>query len=400
MLPATAPPVGPTDEPVDARRTADDRISHAIDLGWRLAALRATTYDEEPQNLVSDGPLRAVLSLPVSERLEVDLLAAEGQALRLGVPLDEDKLDRLKMLGVLVQGQNDAAAQFRSTLCDLHLSLAKKLWAENEKEGEAYELGIGLFDTWCRIMTAYKSPTKDVPSEWKDVFGARRVGHMLTLIDDLQSRLDPSAVTVVRDNLKAWRERVSDRVQRGELPTAKEPWCEVRSQALAWRQLLTGDKEPEAYLSAEERAQVRTELIRLMWKRYQPWVLGILPFLAAGVVLFLLNQRGVWNWWSDHKGLTTAVTGTVVTVAGVLGITKASMVRAARSSLQTWSRLLWNRALARVICRSTLRVQFLFPDRPTLWQRLRRAPGTAAREGDLVAAGVAWRALGVRNRKR
>jgi hypothetical protein len=370
MLPATAPPVGATDESVDARRTADDRISHAIDLGWRLAALRATTYDEDAPNLVEDGPLRAVPNLPVSERLEVDLLAAEGQALRLGVPLDESKLDRLKMLAVLVHGQNDSAAQFRNTLCDLHLSLAKQLWAENEKEGEAYELGIGLFDTWCRIRTAYKAEQKDVFVEWKEVFGARRVGHLLTLIDDLQSRLDPSAVTVVRDNLKGWRDRLSH-VKRDEVPSAdKQPWCEVRSQTLAWRQLLTGDKEPEAYLSAEERTQVRSELIHLMWQRYQPWVLGALPFLVTGVVLFLLNQRGVWNWWSDHKGLTTAVTGTVVTVAGVLGISKASMVRAARSSLQTWSQLLWNRALARVICRSTLRVQLLFPDPPSRWQRL------------------------------
>jgi hypothetical protein len=370
MLPITAPPVGATDESVDARRTADDRISRAIDLGWRFAALRATTYDEDAQKLVEDGPLRAVPNLPVSERLEVDLLAAEGQALRLGVPLDENRLDRLKMLAVLVQGQNDSAAQFRNMLCDLHLSLAKKLWAENEKEGEAYELGIGLFDTWCRLMTVYKTDDKDVFAEWKEVFGARRVGHLLTLIDDLQSRLDPSAVTVVRDNLKAWRERVFQ-VDRQQVPAAdKQPWCEVRSQALAWRQLLTGDKEPEAYLSAEERAQVRSELIRLMWQRYQPWVLGVLPFLVAGVVLFLLNQRGVWSWWSENKGLTTAVTGTVVTVAGVLGISKASMVRAARSSLQTWSHLLWNRALSRVICRSTLRVQLLFPEPPSRWQRL------------------------------
>lgn len=370
MLPATAPPIGATDESVDSRRTADDRISRAIDLGWRFAALRAITFDEDLETLSLDGPLPAVPSLPVSERLEVDLLAAEGEALRLGAPLDENRLGRLKMLAVLVQAQNEAAQQFRLTLCELHLSLAKKLWAENEKEGEAYELGIGLFDTWCRIMTAYTSPDTDVAAEWSTVFGRRRVDHLLTLVDDLQTRLDPSAVTVVRDNLQAWRTRVTERVEAGELPAAERPWREVRSQAQAWRQLLTGDKEPEAYLPAKERAKVRSELIRLMWRRYLPYVLGVLPVLVATVVLFLLNQRGVWTWWSDHKAFTTVLTGTVVTVAGVLGITKASMVRAARSSLQTWSRLLWNRALARVICRSTLRVQLLFPDPPSRWQRL------------------------------
>jgi hypothetical protein len=147
----------------------------------------------------------------------------------------------------------------------------------------------------------------------------------------------------------------------------------VRSQALAWRQLLTGDKEPEAYLPAKERAQVRTELIRLMWRRYLPWVLGVAPVLAAVVVLVMLNQRGIWTWWSSNPGLATVVAGTLATVAGVLGISKASMVRAARSSLQTWSRLLWNRALARVVCRSTLRVHLLFPDRPSRRQRLAAA---------------------------
>jgi hypothetical protein len=400
MLPTTAPPPGATDESVDTRRTADDRISRAIDLGWRFATLRATTYDEDVQSLVEDGPLRAVKNLPVSERLEVDLLAAEGQALRLGVPLDENKLDRLKMLAVLVQAQNGSAVEFRNTLCELHLSLAKQLWAESEKEGEAYELGIGLFDTWCRILTAYKSD-KDVTAEWREVFGPRRVGHMLTLIDDLQSRLDPSAVTVVRDNLKAWRDRVTAGLGRHEAPDAEgKPWREVRSQAIAWRQLLTGDKEPEAYLSAEERAQVRSELIRLMWHRYVPWVAAILPFLVGGVVLFLLNQRDVESWWSHHKGLTTAVTGTVITVAGVLGISRASMVRAARSSLQTWSRLLWNRALARVICRSTLRVQCLFPDPPTVWQRLTSPLRRTAGECDLLAAGAAWRVVRVVHRER
>jgi hypothetical protein len=381
MLPATAPP-GTTDEQLVAdRRSADDRISRAIDLGWRFATLRAITFDEDVEAIPLDGPLPAVPNLPIPDRLEVDLLAAEGDACRLGVPVDEDKLERLRKLAALVKGQNEASQTFRATLCEAHLSLAKKLWAANEKEGEAYELGIMLFDTWCRIMIAYTTHGQDVSSEWKEVFGRRRVNHLLTLLDDLQSRLDPSAVVVVRDNLQAWRTRVNERVEAGELPTANRPWREVRSQALTWRQLLTGDKEPEAYLAAKERATVRTELIHLMWRRYLPWVIGCVPVITAIVVLVMLNQRGIWTWWSNNPGLATVLTGTLATLAGVLGISKASMTRAARSSLQTWSRLLWNRALARVVCRSTLRVQLLFPDRPTRWERLSSALQGFARYG-------------------
>jgi hypothetical protein len=103
----------------------------------------------------------------------------------------------------------------------------------------------------------------------------------------------------------------------------------------------------------------------------------------------MFNQRGLWTWWTDNPKLATVVTGTVATLAGLLGISRASMVRAARSSLQTWSKLLWNRALARVICRSTLRVQLLFPDRPSRWTRARgalRHPGGALGRAARAAA--------------
>src|SRR5919197_339714 len=228
MLPAAATPTAP-EQPAAERRTADERVSLAIDLGWRFATLRAITYDQETETVALDGPLPAVPNLPIHDRIEVQLLAAQGEAARLDAPLDEDQVDQLRMLALMVEGDGEAAHRFRIALSQTHLSLAKKLWASNEKEGEAYELGIGLFDTWCRLMTAY-TEHDDVAKEWREVFGQRRVDHMLLLLDNLQSRLDPSAVVVVRDNLQAWRTRVTERVESGELPTVERPWREVRSQ--------------------------------------------------------------------------------------------------------------------------------------------------------------------------
>src|SRR5207249_4032423 len=140
-----------------------------------------------------------------------------------------------------------------------------------------------------------------IKTEWTRVFGYDRVEHVLTLLDDLQARLDPGAVIVVRDNLQAWRERVNDCVEHDKLPTVEEPWVEVRSQALAWRQLLTGDKEPEAYIPAQERAKVRTEMLKLMRRRYLKLAPFVLAAAALIVGLVLLFHKDLEHFYHHDK---------------------------------------------------------------------------------------------------
>jgi hypothetical protein len=405
MLPdtETADATGPNDaapvsqdnhQAIAPRRTADPRIARALDLGWRFATLRAITFvDQAPAPTPENGLLPTIASMPSHERLEVELLAAAGDAKRLGTPLDAALLARLQALADPDTWDAVASEEFRERLGQTHRSLAKKLWASNEKEGEAYELGIMLFDTWCRIWRVYRDVAPDgtaettIKTEWTQVFGEDRVQHVLTLLDDLQARLDPGAVIVVRDNLQEWRRRVNECVAHDRLPTVDEPWLEVRSQALAWRQLLTGDKEPEAYIPAQERAKVRTEMLKLMRRRY----LKLAPFVVAAaaviVGLVLLFHNGMEDLYDDNKSGVTTALGIVVFVAGVLGVSKASVGRAARTSLRTWSELLWNRALAIVVCRATLRVHALFPDPP----RLHRRAAARARAGwEQARHGMAW----------
>ena len=45
----------------------------------------------------------------------------------------------------------------------------------------------------------------------------------------------------------------------------------LRRQTVIWRQLLAGDKAPEAYLDRHARAALRDDLRALIWRRYRRW---------------------------------------------------------------------------------------------------------------------------------
>jgi hypothetical protein len=63
---------------------------------------------------------------------------------------------------------------------------------------------------------------------------------------------------------------------------------------------------------------------------------------------------------SDSQA-AAGVLGTVTAIAGMVGITRASMIATVKRGLQDWGELVWNRSLAAVICRETLVVDDLIP---------------------------------------
>jgi hypothetical protein len=230
------------------------------------------------------------------------------------------------------------------------------LWARSEAEGKAYELGNGLSDTYNRICRAYRDPRIDVAKEWRDVFDERRIERLKGHLHDLQSRLDPRAVTVVSDHLDAWQTRVT---HGGDFnaPAVAAVRLLLRRQTLIWRQLLAGDKEPEAFLDHTQRATVRNELARMVWKRYLPWV----PVLGAVVAVLLLaaaNLGELSRWYRQNPAGTATL---LASVAGALGITQASVGLSVRTRLRDWTELLWNRALAKRVTDVTLIVDQLLP---------------------------------------
>jgi hypothetical protein len=363
----------------------NDRVPFAIDLGWRMAELFALNVEYEPAERTWHL-LPSRNSLSRRDRLELELQAAAGAAGRLGIDICQDRLDELRELAGDAAARTGAEATFRDALERCHVQLDKELWAQSEAEGRAYELGIMLSDTYNRILRVYHERPEAAADEWLAVFGEPRITAVQTLLDNLQSRLNPGAVTVVRDHLNAWRDGVNEALADShdvEVP-GEAATAHVRSQAIAWRQLLTGDKEPEAFLGPEARSRVRDELLRLMWGRYWSWVAALFVALAAASVALLVLHADIGNWYSAHTREAALVTSVIVSLTGALGISKASINRAVRQDLLKWSALLWNRALARVVCTETLRIDWVFP---TPSSRCSRALSTLA-GGRQAAPGI------------
>jgi hypothetical protein len=126
--------------------------------------------------------------------------------------------------------------------------------------------------------------------------------------DELQARIDPAAVRIVQ-HLDAWRERVekclpvNGKIFADMLEPSQKGLEPLRRQALIWRQLLSGDKEPEAYMDRGERTRLRGTLARRIWDDYRRrhWkrVLLVACAVAVAAVFF------VWlvSWYGDHKAL-------------------------------------------------------------------------------------------------
>jgi hypothetical protein len=365
-----------SDEPTAfaKRRSTDQEIACAIDLGWRMAELYGLRACELPQDS-SEDLLPARSRLPAGERLQLELLAAVGDATRVGAPIDEERLaDLLKMAEKAGSAPSDNEEAFRSQLAAWHVELEKSLWAEHEARGKAYELGNSLSDTWNRVLRGLRpsaesdsSPESRVIAELRAVFSEERKQRIRVLLDELQARIDPAAVRVVQRHLDEWCKRVKDRLpEDGQPPTAgfkpsREGLEPLRRQALIWRQLLSGDKEPEAYIGRGERTRLRGLLARRIWDDYmrRHWrrVLAVAGGVAAAAVFF------VWlvSWYGAHKALATVVVGFVGSIAGAVGLTTASITAALRRSVKTWSELVWNTTLTEVIAEETIQVRDLLP---------------------------------------
>jgi hypothetical protein len=358
------------------RRSTEDEVSVAIDLGWRVAAL----YSLRPQTLSPPAAVGANLllnrrSLPASDRLELELRAIAGVAADAGIAVADVELQRLLALAGSAAAGAEGEEAFRRALARQHLSFAMRLWASDEPSGKAYELGNFISDTWNRVL--WPRTTADPASELREIFAPVRVERIKLLLDDLQARIDPVAAHAVTSQLDAWRDRVGAQPAPEAAPApgaatanptpaeAAAPFEPVERQTIIWRQMLTGDKEPEAYIDHTRRAEVRDELTKQLWKRYRrplPWLLPLVALLGLGVGALYAHHR-------DDAG---RLLGIALTLAGALGITRATMIGTVRRGLRSWGDLMWNRALAAVICRETSLVHELYPPVVTGSQRLRQ----------------------------
>jgi len=366
-------------------------LTAALQLGWRVAELYA--YVEDPGEPSSDTLLPAHQSLEPADQLELQLRAAAGDARRAGLASGSASLEQLRPSARRAPTSPEAAEAFRVEVRRCHIELDKDLWAHDESAGKAYELGNGMSDTYSRVRRAYRGSRQGRKTAWTKAFGHDRIERLKKLLDDLQSRLNTAGVAVVRRHLEEWRDNVPERIQAAGPPPLEAVRAGLRRQTLIWRQLIAGDKEPEAYLDSEARAEVRGELRELAWRRYRPWIAP-----AAGILFLLILFLPQIVSWYQKSYVGTGVASAVVAITGALGISRASVLMTVRTRLHQWSELLWNRAVVNKVSDETLVLDSVLPPpatkphslaaltteigrktKQTLGKRLKPAPAPQAR---------------------
>ena len=358
----------------EARRSTDPQISDAITLGWRIATLYSLRADELPSS-PPDNLLPMRRSLPASERLVLELRAAAGDAGRLGLGLEPAELEQLVRLAEHAPESSAIEADFRARIRAWHIDLQTMLWADHEATGKAYELGSFLSDTSNRVVLELRrtgDPCEHVTGELREVFSARRVERVKRLLDDLQTRIDPAAVRIVKQHLECWHGAVCERTAQCATRADLDP---LDNQAVVWFQLVSGDKEPEAFIDHDDRERVRGTMFSrtiATYLRNPRFIVGSLVGLAALIALSvaLVNQA-----FGKDLGSILAV---MTPIAGALGVSLTSVGRTVRKSLDVRAELLWNTALVDVISAKTLCVDELLPVLPARVWRVGAAPARTA----------------------
>jgi hypothetical protein len=331
-----------------SRLAQEAPLTAAFQLGWRVAELYALVND--PREPSDDTLLPGHESLEPGDQLQLQLRAAAGDARRAGIAAKADDLEGLLSDAGEAPASDEAAEHFRAKIRSFHIEISKELWARDEASGKAYELGNGMSDTYSLVRIGYRTRSEDLTAAWERAFGKRRIERLEKLLDDLQSRLSPGGVAVVRHHLDLWREAVPARiVEPGRPPEERQVKCALRRQTVIWRQLLAGDKEPVAWLNGAARAELHGEVRGLAWRGVRPWLIPA----ALGLFAFIFFLPEIVGLYRDGI-VGTGVASAFLALVGALGVTKASMAATVRSRLRRWSELLWDRAVAQKVSEKTL----------------------------------------------
>jgi hypothetical protein len=251
------------------------------------------------------------------------------------------------------------------------------LWADHEATGKAYELGSFLSDTSNRVVLELRRRSlvhRHVTRELRCVFGRERVERIKRLLDDLQARIDPAAVRIVSQHLTTWQQAVGERTLRDATRAGLAP---LDHQTVTWFQLVTGDKEPEAFIGHDDRARVRDTMVGRMVRSYKRnW-----KTIVAGLTGTAALAAGGYELLTSEEGIRGPLLASLGPITGALGLSFTSIGLTVRKSLDARAELLWNTALVEVISAKTLLVDDVLAPAPPRRSRLstamprRRSPG-------------------------
>ena len=311
-------------------------MSEAITLGWRIATLYSLRAGElpgsPPDNLL---PMRR--SLPAAERLALELRAAEGDADRLGMGLEPAALEEL--VGLAGQaGESDAAEEAFAIASETwRVELKTRLWADHEATGKAYELGSFIADTSNRVVLGMRrtdEPDGYVTRELREAVVDRSVERVKRLLDDLQARIEPAAVRIVKQHLERWHEAVGARgpvhhARRAR--AARQPGRHLVS-ARVGRQGARGLHRPRG-----ARQACAAPCARARWAPTPATGAASSRATVAVVVLADRRRSRCLSPRLREPGTLVAFAGSM---AGALGVSLASVGRTVRKSLDARAELL------------------------------------------------------------
>ncbi|MCA1705114.1 MAG: hypothetical protein LC808_18375 [Actinobacteria bacterium] len=343
-----------------------NRFSCALDLGWRMAELYALARARVDPIETALLPSHESLAQTEQLKLQADAVAgdAEGIGLRVNATFLLETADEVD--------SEEGKGRFRDRVCEMHLTLQRHLWRVREAEGKAYELGNALSDTFN--LVAREESVPDKLTALRGAFNMRRVRWLDRLLGDLESRLGDRAVAVVAKHLHEWHDFVETELPTlaGELRNDSRKWNaaerELRSQTLIWRQLLTRDQQPEAYLNEKRRNEVRHRMVRRALVSY----LRPVPIVVA--LLVLLGVLLAWQPLSELVKSEPQVAAVGAFLLSALGVSRAAVAVTLRTHLSRWSELLYSRALTDTVCEATLKTADLRENLSTT-TRLKAAAG-------------------------
>lgn len=332
------------------RRSTEATIANAIRLGAQVAKLYAMQVDHLP-TAPPEELLPAHTSLAADQRLLLELHIVGGIAKRAGTPLDHARLDELLELAARAVKSAEDEAPFRTALRATHFEFQRRLWADHEALGRAYDLGCYLWDTASCVSRSVDFAGAQVQPETQDelrrVFGDYRVQRIRGLLDDLQTRLDPAAVRIVGAQLNSWATAVNS----GNVVFRGSDVNVLYRQAKTWCQIITGDKEPEAFIGSRDRTALRAAMTPRVLRSYGGPRRVALLALATVVALALAFIAATGDVLPSSPVL--AIAGSL---AGALGLSLGAIWRAISKSLDARTGELWDSALVDVITAKTLYV--------------------------------------------
>jgi hypothetical protein len=316
-------------------------VLDAIRLGWAMAEVRARYWIAlgAPFTSAPSLPPTAANFLPLGRERTGHELAIQAQSVVIGLA-DELQLDldcaelswqgdaagkasdQLARLIREVETTRDAAwPRFSEFLYAWDARIQDRLAAGSFTESSGYLLGRGLGEIcWGPIMVNPIGEQEAVTS-WSTFIGEPRRGNILSYLDRLTGYFHPLTVPAIRCSLEAWAVVDADADWRAQPRVADQ----LNVQALLWRDLLLGQRDPESLLTTTwnlGKARSGWRVFRVFWPQVLTAAIGIVLLSGAAWIL------------ADPKSATRHGLGAVLAVLGFFGITGASLHARAKNTAQ------------------------------------------------------------------